>query len=126
MSAWRELMLNKPKPTKELNFAIEYCGKGWHELEDAIKRDKEKEIVCKNKNINLLKISERSRKYEEDIKTQTIEHLNFINKFTNRNFTEKDINNVIIDYSIVYNQYDLDDIKSKISECSSINEFSKK
>ena len=71
-----------------LNLAFEYDGKGWHE-NDTI----DKISLCKSKNILLIKLKERSRRYTEDIKNYLIENLELINKWCNTCITKSDIIN---------------------------------
>ena len=112
----------------EFKLAIEYNGLGWHRSTDSIRRDEKKKKLCDSKKINLIVIVENNRDYENDVKNQLIENLVIINKLTNNNFTEQDIKK--IDCSDVYEDIiktkDIDEIKRKISECSSIKEFREK
>lgn len=41
-----------------LNIGIEYDGDYWHSLPDMIERDEEKNNLCKEKNINLIRVKE--------------------------------------------------------------------
>jgi len=112
---------------KNYNLAIEYCGKGWHSNEDAIRRDKAKIEKCKEKNINLIVIKETSRRYEEDVKEQVIESLNIINDATGLNITSQNVNDIQINYKKVYDaELKIDEIKLAISKCKNIAEFQKK
>lgn len=70
----------------DLKIAFEYDGKGWHK-DDAV----DKHVLCINLDIHLLTISERHRKYEEDIKTQLIENLEKINDWCKTDITEQDV-----------------------------------
>lgn len=79
---------------KNYNIAFEYDGKGWHEKEDVIIRDKEKEKLCKEKNILLIRIIENNRNYITDIKQQLIENLSKINNWCNIEISKKDILNI--------------------------------
>jgi hypothetical protein len=112
----------------EFKLAIEYNGKGWHYKEDVMNRDKVKIKLCNDKNITLVIITENNRDYESDVKTQLISNLDLINKVTKNNFSEKDI--IDIDcknvYDFILKRKDLDEIKDKISKCSSIKEFQNK
>lgn len=69
-----------------LKLAFEYDGKGWHENNDL-----DKNTLCIKLNIFLVTVAERSRKYEEDIKTQLIENLDKINSWCSTNITKEDI-----------------------------------
>lgn len=112
----------------KFKLAIEYNGLGWHRSEDSIRRDEKKKELCDSKKINLIVIVENNRDYENDVKNQLIENLGIINKLTNNNFIEQDIEK--IDCSDVYEDIiktkDINEIKRKISECSSIKEFREK
>jgi len=112
----------------EYELAIEYNGKGWHESEDAKKRDFIKNKKCENLGITLLTLVENSRKYECDIKSQLIEFLPIINRITKKNLVENDI--LSIDCSgalrIIEKFSDLNLIKEKINSCSNIADFQKK
>lgn len=70
----------------DLKIAFEYDGKGWHKG-DVV----DKHVLCINLDIHLLTISERHRKYEEDIKTQLIENLEKINDWCKTDITEQDV-----------------------------------
>jgi hypothetical protein len=112
----------------EFKLAVEYNGRKWHLKEIASKRDEIKKELCLQNGITLIIVKENNRDYENDVKNQLIENLVIINKLTNNNFTERDIKK--IDCSDVYEDIiktkDIDEIKRKISECSSIKEFQKK
>lgn len=112
----------------EFKLAIEYNGKGWHNSEESIKRDNNKKILCTKKEITLIYIIENSRDYEIDVKTQIISHLTIINKVTNNNFNESDINQIVcLDiYEDILKTRDINEIKTKIKKCSSIVEFQQK
>ena len=112
----------------EFKLAIEYNGKGWHKSEESIKRDNNKKILCTEKEITLIYIIENSRDYEKDIKTQIISHLKIINKVTNNNFNESDINQIVClnIYEDILKTRDINEIKTKIKKCSSIVEFQQK
>lgn len=106
------------------NLAIEYMGKGWHSDKDSIRRDAAKAKICEEKNIKLIIIKERNRNYESDIKEQIIENLDLINIVTGLNLTSTNVNNIIIDYTKIYDvELKLDDIKMAISNCKNIAEF---
>lgn len=113
---------------EEHKLAIEYNGKGWHENEDAKKRDFIKNKKCEDFGITLLTVVENTRKYECDIKSQLIEFLPIINKTTNSGFIECDI--LSIDCSealkVIEKFSDLEAIKEKINSCSNIADFQKK
>lgn len=70
----------------KLKIAFEYDGKGWHANDEL-----DKTTLCMNLNILLITISERSRRYEEDIKNQLIENLDKINSWGKTNITESDV-----------------------------------
>jgi hypothetical protein len=112
----------------EFKLAIEYNGKGWHYKENVIERDKNKKQLCHQTGITLIVIVENNRDYERDVKMQLIQHLDVINNVTKRNFKESDI--VEIDclnvFEDIFKKRDINEIKKKISECSSIKEFRKK
>ena len=112
----------------EFKLAIEYNGKGWHYKEEVVNRDKIKIKLCNDKNITLVIITENNRDYESDVKTQLISNLDLINKVTKNNFLEKDIINIDCKnvYDFILKRKDLDEIKDKISKCSSIKEFQNK
>lgn len=113
-----------------LKFAIEYRGKGWHKSKEAKNRDITKEEICKKNNIILFIISEKSRKYEEDIKEQISERIEEINANLNKEYSAKEIDNIKIDFEEIYNncshKYKLEGLKDAISECSNITDFAKK
>lgn len=122
---------------QKFNLAFEYNGKGWHEKEETIKRDNEKKKLCKEKNITLITIKERNRKYEEDIKTQIIENLTIINSITNQSISDNDVLSVIVNYKNIYSIDKLNDWNSPHhleylqdfiinSKCISISEFRRK
>jgi hypothetical protein len=112
----------------EFKLAIEYNGKVWHLKENVIERDKNKKVLCYQSGITLIVIQENNRDYERDVKMQLIQHLDVINNATKRNFKESDI--VGIDclnvFEDIFKKRDIDEIKKKISECSSIKEFQEK
>lgn len=118
----------------KFKLAIEYSGKGWHSSEEVQKRDLEKIQLCKDRDICLITIAERSRYYEMDIKNQLVENLEIINGRTSLNFKEEDIRNIIVDYKMVYShsyiidgngEVDLDFLKKLMSKVDSIAEFQK-
>lgn len=77
-----ELDVHFPK----LKIAFEYDGKGWHENDEL-----DKVTLCINLNILLITISERSRRYEEDIKNQLLENLDKINSWCSTEITREGI-----------------------------------
>jgi hypothetical protein len=108
--------------------AFEYCGDYWHQQSDAIKRDKIKRERCSQENITLIVLNMRSRRWEEDVKQQITEHLETINKLTNKQIVPEDV--LKIDCKDIYKNLpaivDLDHVKEKIKECKGIKEFSTK
>lgn len=111
-----------------LRFAVEYHGKGWHCSDVACKRDEQKKKICKKMGINILVIKENSREYENDIKSQTIASLVFINDSVKKDINSQYIKDITIDYDSIYSLcgYDLNVIESHIQTCSSVSEFQKK
>lgn len=105
-----------------LNLAFEYNGKGWHKNNN---RDIIKHQLLKDKNINIIYINERNRKYEEDIKIQIIEHLDEINKICNISILKEEVYNYKVNnvYQTIYNKNDLLSIAKKYS---SFSDFKKK
>jgi hypothetical protein len=112
----------------EFKLAIEYNGKKWHLKEITSKRDEIKKELCVQNGITLIIIRENNRDYENDVKNQLIEHLDIINKVTNKNFTQLDVSEVDCSnvYDDIFKMKDINEIKRKILECSSIKEFQKK
>lgn len=112
---------------KEYNLAIEYCGKGWHEREECILRDKKKLLLCVERNINLLVIKENSRNYEEDIKFQIVQNLDWLNSITGMSITEGKIYSTVINYRDIFEikDFDIDEIKIQIFRNKTIKEFKK-
>ena len=112
----------------EFKLAVEYNGRKWHLKEIASKRDEIKKELCLQNGITLIIVKENNRDYERDVKMQLIQHLDVINNVTKRNFKESDI--VEIDclnvFEDIFKKRDINEIKKKISECSSIKEFRKK
>lgn len=47
---------------KELNLAFEYDGDYWHSLPDMIERDRQKDLICKQKGICLFRVKENDWK----------------------------------------------------------------
>jgi len=113
-------------PTYKL--AFEYCGDYWHHQPDAVKRDKIKKEKCREENITLIVLNMRSRRWEEDVKQQIIEHLKTINTIVNKNIVANDVLN--INCKDIYKNLpaiiDLDHLKKKINECNNLKEFSSK
>lgn len=70
----------------DLKIAFEYDGKGWHQNDEI-----DKIHLCKDKGIFLIKLSERSRRFKEDIQQYLVENLKLINEWCSTNITEKDI-----------------------------------
>ena len=108
--------------------AFEYCGDYWHQQADAIKRDKIKRERCSQENIILIVLNMRSRRWEEDVKQQITEHLETINKITNKKIIPEDVSR--IDCKDIYKNLpaivDLEHVKEKIALCKGIREFSTK
>ncbi len=95
--------------------AFEYDGKGWHKNDSV---DKYK--LCKDKDIELITISENNRKYELDVKNQLIENLDIINKITGKNINVKEILDISIPDSIFDRIFD----EKKIKEiCDGYTEY---
>jgi hypothetical protein len=96
--------------------AIEYDGKKWHQ-NDSIDKDK----LINEKNIDFIRIVERDRDYENDIKSQLVDNLNILNKY---NISKNDIINMQIDYDKVYSSIlDLNDVKREIKKYKSISDI---
>lgn len=91
---------------KEFKLGFEYQGIYWHSLDN---NDKIKEEKCKEQNILLINIYEKTRNYEKDIKEQIIDNLKLINEVTKNNFNCKNINNIIVSniYNKLYNKKEL-------------------
>jgi hypothetical protein len=98
--------------------AFEYDGKGWH-LND--KHDKTQ--LCKDKDILLITFIENSRRYEEDIKNQLIEHLYQINNRTNFSITEEQITNLIIPKDCFDDILDKDKINEICQKYTVLSDF---
>jgi hypothetical protein len=113
---------------EEYKLAIEYNGKGWHEKEEAKKRDFIKSRKCDDLNITLITLIENSRKYEQDIKSQLINFLPIINMATNNFFVESEILSIDCSEALKINEKfsDLETIKKEINSCSNIADFQKK
>lgn len=100
--------------------AFEYDGKGWHKNK---RRDKDKDKLCKDKNIKLIRIVENNRNYVTDIKNQLIYNLPNINKYINKTITINDIINIKEhDINNYVNKNILDD-KTIISTISKYNNY---
>lgn len=112
----------------EFKLAIEYNGKGWHNSIDSKRRDDNKKNLCAENGITMIHIIENNRNYESDVKTQLISNLELINKVTKNNFSDLDIIKIeCLDiYDDILKIKNIDEIKNKISNCSSIKEFKNK
>jgi hypothetical protein len=112
----------------EFKLAIEYNGKGWHNSIDSKRRDDNKKNLCAENGITMIHIIENNRNYESDVKTQLIYNLELINKVTKNNFSDLDIIKIeCLDiYDDILKIKNIDEIKNKISNCSSIKEFKSK
>ncbi len=109
-----------------IKLAIEYNGKGWHNDEDSIRRDRQKKELCNKNGIFLFVISEKNRKYEEDIKEQIIKSSNILKTFI-PSISEELVSNIKIDYNLIFNSfksYDIQEILDKAKDCRSIKDFS--
>ncbi len=110
----------------EFKLGFEYNGQKWHETEIGIKRDNEKLIICKKKDILIITIKEYSLnyfKYEENIKKQLIDNLDTINKRTNLIITKEDILNVIVSDNAFDSIMDFNDIKKICDEYIDYQKF---
>lgn len=87
-----------------LKIAFEYDGKGWHQ-NDKI----DKFTLCRDKDILLITLSERNRKFKEDITNYIIENLNLINDWCKTIITQKDVLefNEPIDFPLLFTEEDL-------------------
>ena len=105
--------------------AFEYSGDYWHQQPDAIKRDKIKKERCNQEGITLIVLNMRSRRWEEDVKQQLMEHLDTINKITNKKIVLEDV--LKIDCKNIYKNLpaivDLDHVREKMKECKNLREF---
>lgn len=101
---------------ESLGIAFEYDGERWHR-DDQIDKFK----LCKEKNVTLIKIKERSRKYELDVKNQLIENLELINLITKKNIKISDIFNFSVDYRKLLPN--LEQIKEVCSRYLNVREF---
>lgn len=96
--------------------AIEYDGKKWHQ-NDSIDKDK----LINEKDIDFIRIVERDRDHENDIKSQLVDNLNILNKY---NISKNDIISIQIDYDKVYSSIlDLNDVKREIKKYKSISDI---
>jgi len=111
----------------EFKLAIEYNGKGWHKYDDVITRDNNKKEICDKNKITLIIIKENNRDYEKDVKSQLIFNLDLINKITNQNFSDLDIENIECSgvYDDILKTRNIEEIKNKIKQFSSVKEFKK-
>ena len=104
-----------------LKFAVEYNGKFWHadNNRDLIKIEK-----LKDKNITVLYIKENNRDYEQDIKSQLIFNLGFINESCGTAISANDINNRVVTdvYKLISN---VDDLLSTAKNYTSFIKFVK-
>lgn len=93
----------------DLKIAFEYDGKGWHQNDEI---DKIK--LCKDKGIFLIKISERSRRFKEDIQQYLIENLKLINEWCNTKITEDIIYsfNEPIDFPKLFSEEELETLRN--------------
>lgn len=104
-----------------INLALEYDGKHWHKNK---KKDKIKDNLCLEKNILLIRISENSRDYENDIKNQLIDNISIFNRYKNinkdeiLNITSSDIYNYVNN-----NINNIDDILNIIKKYKYYNDF---
>jgi hypothetical protein len=98
-----------------IKLAFEYDGKAWH-LNDKIN----KVDICYRKGITLIKIKERNRNYELDIKQQLVENLNIIGKF--KKIDEKTIFDIKIEMNEISKLILSDDSIREI--CNKYEDFS--
>ena len=112
----------------EFKLAIEYNGRKWHLKDITIERDNIKKEICDKNDITLIIIEENNRNYEIDVKNQLINNLEIINNITNNCFTELDVNNIdcLNVFEDILKTKNIDEIKRKIAECSSVKEFREK
>jgi urease gamma subunit len=100
----------------ENKIALEYDGKRWHEC-DSIDKNK----LISEKKIDFIKIVERNRNYEEDIKSQLIENINILNKY---DISKKDIMSIKIDYDKIYSSIlDINDVYNEIKNYKNISDL---
>lgn len=78
---------------ESLGIAFEYDGERWHR-DDEIDKFK----MCKEHDVFLITIKERSRDYEIDVKNQLVENIDHINFVTKKNIKPSDIIDFKIDY----------------------------
>lgn len=102
----------------DFKLAFEYDGKGWHKNNRIDKR-----ILCDEKNIKLITIVENNRKYEQDIKYQLSQNIDDINNILNKNISLDDINDIYIDYGVVYG--DIIDTEYISNICNSYDNYHK-
>lgn len=104
--------------------AVEYHGKGWHSRTAAVQRDSYKKELLKEKGIYLIEIHEKSRRYENDIKSQICNHEELLKKLGK---TRKDVMSLKINWHMIYRQTSwqerIRNIKIRAKSCSSIKEF---
>jgi hypothetical protein len=102
--------------------AFEYDGKRWHS-NDLV----DKKLLCDIKKIDFIKILERNRRYEFDIKEQLKENLLIINKHLNKQIDSTDIDNIIVNYDVVYKTIlDFSEIELELKKYKNISELQKK
>jgi len=93
---------------RKYNLGFEYQGYYWHLNNE---RDLIKNVVIKNKCVNIIYIYEWGRDYEKDIKTQLTDNLSIINNITGLTIKKEDINGYNIDmekiYTKLYNKEEL-------------------
>jgi very-short-patch-repair endonuclease len=105
----------------EYRFAIEYDGAYWHKNNE---NDVKKDALCKDINIFLLRITQNSHRYEEDIKNQVVQHLSTINNILGKSFSSDDVKEIIIDPSKIYPKDTFyNDIKEAMKNCVSLKDF---
>jgi hypothetical protein len=96
--------------------AFEYDGNYWHHNEDVNKKK-----LCDIKGVILITIRQKTRNYENDIKTDLCENLDTINKIIGSSVSPEDIRNYEVDYKEVYNFGKNIDIKKL---CDSYTDYS--
>ena len=107
----------------DTNLAFEYDGKYWHSNN---KKDKIKDILCEKNKIKLIRILEKSRNYEIDIKNQLIENINLLNKY--QKISKDDILNISSEEIYIYvnnNINNINDILNIINRYKYYNDFLK-
>jgi hypothetical protein len=101
---------------ENLGIAFEYDGERWH------KNDKiNKFELCKEQNVTLITIKEKSRKYEIDVKNQLVENINLINTITKKNIRKSDIFDFEVDYKNLLPN--VDQIKSVCLKYNNVRDF---